>query len=191
MKLIETLSTHIDISEAIKAFLKYNLVTYQYRKNTTLLHIGQVCDAIYFVESGLVREFSIDDGGQDITTLFAESTDFIYSPCSFLRKIPSKEFIEVVENSTITVIPRALLDRLYATYPEAIYITKTLTEYYLLMYDSRVRNQRTIDPIIRIRNFMANYPYIFDHVPHKHVATYLGTTSETVSRFMGGKYNKT
>jgi CRP/FNR family transcriptional regulator, anaerobic regulatory protein len=190
MKLIETLSGHIGISEEIRTFLKQHLTTHTYRKNTTLLNMGQVCDAIYFVESGLVREFYIDDSGQDITTLFAEANDFIYSPRSFLNQIPSTESLQVLESSVVTIIPWAFLNQLYTSQPEAIYIVKTLTEYYLLMYDDRVRRQRTIDPIIRLRSFMATYPNIFDRAPGKHLASYLGTTSETVSRFMGGKYEK-
>ncbi len=190
MKLIEILSTRTDISEEIKTFLKQNLTTCQYQKNTALLNIGQVCDAIYFVESGLVREFCIDDSGQEITTLFAENNDFIYSPRSFLNKIPSTECLHVIEPSMITVIPRTFLNELYARYPEAIYIALTITQYYLLMYDDRVRKQRIIDPITRLRNFMVSYPYIFDHAPKGHIASYLGTTRETVSRFMGGKYEK-
>jgi CRP-like cAMP-binding protein len=187
MKLIETLSTHIDISEDIQVFLEQHLTTRTYRKGTVLLDVGQVCNCIYFVESGLLRAFFLSDKGEDTTTLLAESGDFIYSPESYLTQIPSTETIELLERSEVVAIPLHVLNQLYDSYPAAERIGRLMTEKHVLMFNRRINAMRSTAASARISKFMADYPSIYQRTPGYHVASYLGIARETLSRFLSGK----
>ncbi len=188
MKLIETLGVHTPISKEIEVFLKQNLTIRKYQKGTVLLDVGQVCGHIYFVESGLARAYLASDKGEDITTLLAESGDFIYSPESFLTQMPSLETIELLGQSEIVAIPLHILTQLYDNYPAADRIGRLVTEKYILMYNKRVNVMRSTLASVRISQFMAQYPTIFEQTPNHHIASYLGIARETLSRYMSGKH---
>jgi CRP/FNR family transcriptional regulator, anaerobic regulatory protein len=190
MDFINTLVSRFGLSSVAQSFLAERLHTQQMPKKAILLSPGQVCGAIYFIESGLVRAFYIDEDGQDITTLFADAGDFLYSPRSFLQQQPATEFLEVLEKSVVVTIPLPVLTQLYNDHPETNRIGRLLTEQYLLMYDDRVRNQRTPVTPARIRTFMNAYPDIFNRASNSQIASYLGTSRESISRFLSDKEPK-
>jgi hypothetical protein len=63
------------------------------------LDFGQINDKLYFIESGILREFSIIDQDQTITHWLMAENEFQYVVDSFLKQMPSKCAIEVVENA--------------------------------------------------------------------------------------------
>jgi CRP/FNR family transcriptional regulator, anaerobic regulatory protein len=186
MQFLKFLTQNFEASPEAVAFLEAHLKAQSLPKNMPLLVEGQVSDAIFYIEEGLARAFYEKDS-KEITTLFAEAGDFIYSPPSFHRRTPSDESIELTEASKVVAIPYQVLHELYSKYPEMNKAGRILTEQYLLMYDSRVRLQRDTRPIVRLTAFMEAYPNIFSRASQVHIASYLGTTPETVSRFMNQK----
>jgi CRP/FNR family transcriptional regulator, anaerobic regulatory protein len=187
MELLQYLSANFNVSAEAQQLLSEHLQVQKIPRNTILLAENQVSEYIYFVQKGLVRAFYYNENGEDITTLFADAGDFIYSPASFQKQEPSTDTIQVLEPSEIVAISHRLLTKLYDNHLEINTIGRILNEKYLVMYDERVRALRTTNPNIRIQHFMTTYPEIFNRVAKTQLASYLGTTRETLSRFLSAK----
>ena len=88
-----------------------------YQKGVIVLDFGQINDKLYFIESGILREFSMKDQDQDqdqtITNWIMPENNFQYVADSFLDQTPSKFAIEVLEKAKLWVISKQKLDELY------------------------------------------------------------------------------
>ena len=85
-----------------------------YQKGAIVLDFGQINDKLYFIELGILREFSMKDQDQDqdqtITNWLMPENSFQYVADSFLDQTPSKFAIEVLEKAKLWIISKQKLD---------------------------------------------------------------------------------
>ncbi len=72
----------------------------EFPKNYNLLEEGKVCKNLYFLESGLLRFFVLNDGSE-ITKFFTVAPYIFTSQASFNLKKPANEYIQTIEKSTV------------------------------------------------------------------------------------------
>ena len=186
MRLLEILANDYGTSPEVIDFMGKNLTVSHYAKETLLLSKGQICDCVYFLETGLARGFH-DENGLDNTSWFVQNEDFIYSPHSFLRQKPTLESIQLLEDSKLVAIPLPVLNYMYSAFPETNQVVRLITEKYLLIYDQRAYALRHQNNEQLLRGFMNEYPIIFDKAPKRHIASYLGMNAGTLSRLLSAK----
>ncbi|WP_266369248.1 Crp/Fnr family transcriptional regulator [Tellurirhabdus rosea] len=150
-------------------------------RGTLLLQPGQVCNQLWFVEKGLARAFYLEED-KELTSWFMAEEEFIISVYSFFSQQPAYEFIELLEDSTIVAISFQNLQRLYDQFPEFNRVGRVLTETYYVRSEERTRQLRMQTAQERFEQLMATSPHLFNRVPLKQIASYLGMTPETLSR---------
>ena len=150
-------------------------------KKTMLLSQGKICDKVYFIDKGVARAFYYKDS-QDITSWIMKEDDWIISVHSFYGQRPSYENIELLEDSTLTSLDYADLQSIYKDFPEFNFIGRVLTEYYYALSEERAFSLRLQSVKDRFESFMTAHAEIFNRVPLKYIASYLGMTPETLSR---------
>ncbi|GAB2783450.1 hypothetical protein GCM10027275_29280 [Rhabdobacter roseus] len=62
-----------------------------------------------------------------------------------------------------------------------------MAERYLILYSEQARWLRATSAEERFRQFITKYPELYEKVPLKHIASYLGMAPETVSRILKKK----
>ncbi len=77
-------------------------------KNTIILFQGDSPTDLYFIISGLVRGYSIDEKGNDVTKSFAAENDF-FSTKGLLTNSPSLFNVECLEDCKCIKIPYRVL----------------------------------------------------------------------------------
>ncbi len=84
-----------------------------YEKGKILLDIGEINDNLFFIETGITREFSYIDQDQDssITHWIMAEGNFQYIVNSFLDETPSEVGIEVIEKAKIWCLSKKALDK--------------------------------------------------------------------------------
>ena len=152
-----------------------------YTKGTIIVDIRQVNDKMYFIEKGMLREFSYQDQDNTISHWLMSENDFVYLVESFLEQKPSKIALEVIENAKLWVISKQNMDKLYLDFPHLNLIGRLTGEKYLKKYKIYIGMLRQ-SPKARLDWFYDFHPELANRVPLKYVATYLNITPSTLSR---------
>lgn len=172
----------INVTDAQLSVILSHFKSLKTVRNQLLLAEGEVAKNIFFVSSGCVRVYFIDENGQEATRYFAFENNFVSGLMSFIPQQPSHEFIQVVLPAQLLTISRNdfyyLLDtipaweKFYRHYLENAYVVNT----------GRLMSFITLSAGDRYRQLLNENPHIVQRLPNKLVASYLNISQETLSR---------
>ncbi|WP_207533230.1 Crp/Fnr family transcriptional regulator [Desertivirga arenae] len=155
--------------------------TKQVGKKENLLEEGQICKHHYFVLTGLLRKFFINEKGTEQTTEFAIETWWLTDNFAYENKMPSDFYIQAVEQSTILYITQDNQEKLLKAFP-------IMERYFRFVYQRAfAAAQRRIQYLFSFskEEFYAqavrNHPEFVQRVPQYLIASYLGFTPEYLS----------
>ncbi len=186
-KLFTILNTIYPISESLKTYLAQNLKPIKLPKKHLLIGFGQVADKMYFVEKGLLRSYYLQDG-KEITTWIMKENEMVISILSFYTQQPSHEYIELLEDCELWYMTHAQIQQGYLQFLEFNFIGRIFTERYYIMSELRSFYMRMHTADERIKLLLNDFPTIFARVKHKHIASLLGITPETLARKLANKH---
>jgi CRP-like cAMP-binding protein len=151
-------------------------------KNELLLTEGKICTFYGFVENGFLRAYTHDVDGNDITTGFYEENQVICELFSFFKKVPSRENIQAITDCRLLYISFDELQDVFHNMPEFREFGRTIlvNAYAQLKQRMLAMIQETGEQ--RYAHLLQTNPDIFQHVPLKNIATYLGITDTSLSR---------
>ena len=157
------------------------LVPQKYAKGQMIINEGQVCDSIYYIERGLIRQFYFKNGKQITEHLGEDHTIFMCIE-SLFREEPSKLQVEALENSIIYALPKIELERV------ALHNVNIQMMYRKILEESLIISQVHAD-LIRFESAQNRYkrmcklaPQVILRAPLTYIANYLQMTPETLSR---------
>lgn len=166
------------LSDHLRKILKIKII----KKKGFLLRAQQVCSDIYFIQSGLVKCFYIDDYGNEICSWFMKEEDVIVSVESFFKRERSYQSIQAIEETVMIGITHDELQMLFSTYLEFNFIGRVLLQKYYCMAEQRLYNIRMKRAAERFELMRKQSDCILSRVSKKDIASYLGITPETYSR---------
>lgn len=147
-----------------------------------LMSAGQVARALFFIESGLLRTYHLEEG-KEVTTYFACDGQAIATYASFITQTPSMEFLEAGEDSRIHALSHDSLMELYRISPSFERLGRILAERNYLCILDRTLAMQTKTAKERYLKFLADHdPKIINGVPQRQIASFLGIAPESLSR---------
>ncbi|WP_428740468.1 Crp/Fnr family transcriptional regulator [Tenacibaculum sp.] len=151
-------------------------------KNTILLNTNTISTKTYFLEEGYMRSYIINEDNEEVTTNIYAAPCFVNDFLSFFKKQPSKEIYETLTDCSFWATGLENVQENFHTIPEFREFSRLLfvINYYKL-------NDRLIETVsqkaeTRYLNLLKKQPHIFQHVPLKIIASYLGITDSSLSR---------
>lgn len=151
-------------------------------KDHIFLREGEICEHSFFVESGLLRSFTIDESGKEHIIQFAPENWFVSDRSSIFFNEPSDFFIEAIEDSTVVFIHKDFMIK-------ATKLSSRFMEYNEKLLQNNIRHiQKRVNLLLsasaesRYLNFIQLYPDLLLRVPQWMIASYLGITPESLSR---------
>ena len=140
-----------------------------------------VCSHLYWIEKGIVRSYYHKDG-KDITAHFATEGEIITAIDSFIQRKRSRYNLELLEDSTLTVITHQDLTMLLDNYPQYEHEARLFLERVYIDLAERVEDLLFYDAKERYEKLIERNSSLLQRVSLKHIASYLGITQETLSR---------
>lgn len=157
------------------------LVPMHFNKGKTILSQGEVCQNIYYIHTGLVRQFYIKNN-KEVTEHLGVDGSIFMSIESLFKEIPTEQQITAIENTIIFALPKRRLEQV-ALHNNNIQILyrKILEESLILsqVHADLVRFETAHD---RYTRFCKMMPQVALRAPLVYIASYLQMTPETLSR---------
>lgn len=149
-------------------------------RNEFLKVKGSIDTNLYFVESGSLRIFVLDNE-EEQTIRFGYTGNLIASVDSVLTGKPSLFYIQAIKKTVLKVITREQLNKFLALDANRLLWTSIL-ENLILQQLEREIDLLTTSPKERYQRVLSRSPQVFQEIPHKHIANYLRMSAETLSR---------
>jgi CRP-like cAMP-binding protein len=169
------------LSEDDKVLLTTHFKPRKLRKRQYFLQEGDVCKFIAFIVKGSAKTFTVDEKGhENILRLSIENwwlTDFE----SFYKLTPSRFHIEALEELEILQTTNAEIEKFLKHIPAFSAMSDIISQ------NSTIASQKRMQAINysaeeRYEDLVKNYPYFLQRFSQNMIASYLGLTSETLSR---------
>lgn len=164
-----------------KAILEDAFTFRQVPRKFRLTEEGKIARELYFIVKGLVRLYYTKDG-EEITGYIFKENLFASSYDSFLRKIPSIQTLETLEDCDLLVIDHQGMERLYERLPRMNILTRKVAEQRFINVQMILSSFVLDSPEERYRKFEAQHGDLLLRVPHHMIASYLGITPVSMSR---------
>lgn len=180
-RLFEVLSRMQPLSESFKVALEKEMVRLSLPKDYFLLEAPKVSDHAYFIEEGFALSYTFVRGKKQIEQFFS-SGQIVVSPRSFFERLPSDEFIQLMEQSEVLHIRHDSAVQLLQSFPEANAIYRIVMNQYLGQFKIRMHDMQHLNALERFRKLRENFPRIEQVIPQEYLASYLGIAPQSLSR---------
>jgi CRP-like cAMP-binding protein len=186
-KLFLLLNTIAEISPALRDLLRSSLQCRIFSKGDYILKEGQIASHIYFLESGLIRIFTLPFG-REVTSWFLKEGDIFISVSSFFRQAPSYENIVALEDCTCWGISYGQLQHVCLSHPEFNAHRIAITERYYCQSEDRHHNMLSQPPQERYAHLIENEPELLTRIPLHLFPSYLDVSQRTFDRMRSNHY---
>ena len=181
-QILDTISKIITLTPKEQAFFLSKTEIRHYKAKTILQNAGQVCKEGYFVNSGLLRSFNINDNIVEHVLSFACEGWWISDMYSLLSQKPGNLFIEVLEDAEVVALSKENQEQLYLEIPKLERFFRILIENSLVANQERLMDNLSLTAEERFEKFCKKYPGLIQKVPQKQIASFIGVTPEFFSK---------
>ena len=143
-----------------------------------------------YVLEGTFRAYVVADEGQDHTISFAIDDWWITDYNSYIYQKPATMFVVALQDSTILQIDFEKEQTLKKANHKFETFFRIVAERGLAFYQRRIISNLTQTAEERYTHFVQNYPQIIQRVPQYALASYLGMSTEFLSRIRNKKVPK-
>ena len=159
------------------------------KKKEFLLQDDKVCNFIAFISIGSFRHFHIKDGVEktcDISFENAWITDFQ----SFTSGTAGIMNLQAMEDSTVFLIKKHDLFKLYRECNKYETFGRLMAEQVAQRATEIAMSLSSDKPEERFQNLIKKQPDLFQRVPQKYIANFLGISPESLSRIRNRIFHK-
>lgn len=180
MQLIPYLKTTFGWTDDLLEQVERVVVTKTYTKKNIILDTGHYSRNVYFIEQGLLRMFYYK-AGKDITHYFFPEQTFAAGTESVFHHKKSMYGMEVVETSTITLVPFDVIEKLALHSIAVNRLIQTILLQALMGFSTRLQSLQFETAQERYQKLLEQHPDILLRAPLGDIASYLGISQQTLS----------
>src|ERR1700744_4544461 len=151
------------------------------RKRQYFLQEGDVCKNLGFIVKGSARMFSVDDKGHEHVIQLAVESWWLNDHESSTQLVPSRYFIEMVEDSEVLMISIPAVYDLCRESRCFDLTVKDLDKFVMIAMQKRIHAAIAMTSEERFDNLSRTYPEFLRRFPMTIIASYLGLSPETLS----------
>lgn len=165
------------VVEITKSFCDFSL-----KKNSTLLNKDEVSTKTYFLEKGYLRSYILNEDNEEITTTIYSAPCFVNDFLSFFKKQPTKETYQTITDCSFWETSLENVQTNFHNISEFREFSRLLFVINYSALNDRLIEMKSQKAETRYLNLLKNQPRVFQNVPLKIIASYLGVTDSSLSR---------
>lgn len=177
----EIIQSHLEFSDESYDLLMNIATEKEVRKNQLIFYPDKPVDKILFLKKGLLRGYKIIDG-KDYTHHFYFENWFATDFSSFLNEKPSQIFIESVEKTNYYEFKKKDLLHLYNKSHQNERLARIIAEKAFLITVEKLADLQLLNLNEKYEALIKRNPGLFQRVPQKYIASYLGVSEQSLSR---------
>lgn len=151
-------------------------------KGDILMSPGDQVETQFYIIEGCLRTFHIDSYGKEYTVQFGIDDWWMSDYTAFFRGGRAIMTVEALQDSELYMISRENKDYLYEQIPEIDKFFRIKLERAFGAFQRRILNSLSMSAAERYTDFMKSYPVLAKCLKNYHIASYLGITTESLSR---------
>jgi len=187
---IDYVSRYVELTDDeinhFKSFLKITRV----KKRQFIVQPGFVCKCKSYVVKGAFRGYLVDNEGKEHTLAFAIEDWWISDYSSLIYQEPATMFVEALEDSILIQIDYEDEQTFLKEIPKLEKFERIITQRSLAFQQKRLLSNFTKTAEERYDEFMLKYSSIANRVPQYALASYLGFSTEYLSKIRNRKVSK-
>lgn len=136
----------------------------------------------YYIHSGCLRSYFFHKSGKEYTIQFAVKDWWISDYTSFFTSEKSILNVECIQDAVIYKLSKEDSDVICSLFLQIEFFFKEKLEKAFASFQRRILDSLSKSAKERYLQFIDSYPAIEQHVKNYHIASYLGITTESLSR---------
>ncbi|MES2800638.1 MAG: Crp/Fnr family transcriptional regulator [Bacteroidota bacterium] len=191
MKEINKYSTHLLLEELQKRiiipegqFEKF-LELWEFKKvkkNELILRSNEIPTFSIFVLSGCLRQFIINEKGEESIVYFAEERHFIGDLDALRSRIKSNYTFQAIEECELLTISATHWEQAFVEFPWWADAHVKGYQKWVIHLQQQMVDLQSLTGEERYLNLLKAKPNLFQRVPQHYIASYLGISPERLSR---------
>lgn len=180
----------IHLSEEDRLKIKQAFKEVKVKKRQFIVQPNFVASHRNYVVQGAFRSYVVADEGEEHTIAFAIDDWWITDYNSYIFQKPATMFVVALEDSTIMQIDYEKEKELKASHHKFETFFRIIAERGLAFYQRRLISNLTQTAEERYDEFEFRYPLIAQRVPQYALASFLGMTTEYLSKLRNHRAKK-
>ncbi len=180
-QILKNIAKHVALEKDEIDYFTSLLTVKEVPKKKFLLQESEPCTTINYVHSGILRAYCHDKDFNECVVMFAVQDWWITDIHGFATGNPAIVNIEAIEDSVVFELQKKDLDKLYVKVPKFERVFRILMQNSYIREQLRTTQNLTLTAEERYVNFLSKYPHVYQRVPLKQIASYLGITPEFLS----------
>ncbi|CAL2092239.1 Crp/Fnr family transcriptional regulator [Tenacibaculum sp. 190524A05c] len=172
----------IDLSEEEKNMITEKIELISVDKDDILFKQGDIINHQYYVYDGCLRTYHIDENGKEHTLQFAIKHWWISDYIAYFGDNKAVLNTECIKKAQLFKISKENFEAIYKFSPKIEHLFRRKLEKALVRHEKRILANLTNTAKERYLAFLNKYPDIEKHIKNYHIASYLGITTESLSR---------
>ena len=180
--IVKSIFKELSFTKAEETYIQSKFEKIEMLKGNFLLKPDILVDTQYYVYSGCLRSYFVNNTGKDHTIQFAIKDWWISDYMSYFSTEKSVMNIECLENAVVYKLTREDMNELCENIPAIESFFRKKLENAFAAFQKRILDYLSLPAKARYVNFTNDFPIITQYVKNYHIASYLGITTETLSR---------
>lgn len=173
---------HIQLTSQELDYFHSLLKVKKFKKKEFLLQGGDVCHFSGFINKGCIKNYILDDKGNEFIMYFAIEDWWVGDISSFYEQRPGYLFIETIEETELLTLDFNSNEKLLNKIPKFERFFRILIQRSMTTLQQRFFNTLAKPAEDRYLEFLKKYPQVVQRVPQQLIASYIGVTPEFLSK---------
>ena len=181
-QLLNSFRDKVAVSAEEEGMIRNVFVERHFAKNEHLFRAGEICPCSIYIVRGVTRDYTTDTNGVEQTTRLAFDDYFAGNMHSLSTLTPSDYSVQCLEDTVGLVVDKAAYDYLFAQVPCFTHLFHYVRNrsFNVALQLIAERTSKTAEQ--RYLDLMHQNPQIFQRVPLKIIASWMGILPESLSR---------